>query len=509
MPRRRRTSQLRSRKRFSLQAFIPVGVLLIVFGLTLWLLWLLVRMLFAGEATQNQSAKLTIYNGRVEAQLANTEVWAASFTDQTFFEGESLKTGPNSRAALDFFETTSVILDGNSELQILELEQRSSGKKQVLLDLKSGQAWLKVSPDTFGLDTGSTFKIQGSRSQIQVNGTTFNVRVSGVQDTIHLVKGEVLVDIFEPESDNTNQLDLQVGQKLVVTNATYQQIENNRDVKEILGSDFTESDWHLQNLEIFFPQEAAEIRRKIEREATINKPEPTPDAAGTTVNLPQGDLAAPEILSPAPAQRLSADEDAVKVEGTAPLEAFQISVNGYTLSKFNPGDRKWTYFAAKKFGTLKPGENIYEVIAISRDGKRSAPASVTVFYEAEPEPETASEDPRSDNGEVIQGNSVDFTAPKVTSPAIFQVSQTEFYQTSASVVTFSGTVDPKTNAVEVNGFRLKKFKPGDTKFSYIANANYGNMKEGENSYVITAFGPDGKQSSTTIRIVYTPLSVRE
>ena len=99
----------------------------------------------------------------------------------------------------------------------------------------------------------------------------------------------------------------------------------------------------------------------------------------------------------------------------------------------------------------------------------------------------------------------EFKAPVVTRPAI--IDEGEPYQTSSDIVTIMGIVDPKTNGVEVNGFRLKKFQPGQTEFSYIANARYGNMEEGENVYEITAFGPDGKKAVKTITVVYTPVNL--
>ncbi|NJP03806.1 hypothetical protein HC823_00825 [Candidatus Gracilibacteria bacterium] len=61
-----------------------------------------------------------------------------------------------------------------------------------------------------------------------------------------------------------------------------------------------------------------------------------------------------------------------------------------------------------------------------------------------------------------------------------------------------------TNAVEVNGFRLKKYTPGEKIFRYTANANYGNMQEGENIFEIIAFGPNDQRSKTAIKVAYQP-----
>ena len=71
----------------------------------------------------------------------------------------------------------------------------------------------------------------------------------------------------------------------------------------------------------------------------------------------------------------------------------------------------------------------------------------------------------------------------------------------------TGDVDSTTQAIEVNGFRLQKFSPGDTSFSYIANATYGNLREGLNTFTIIAFGPSNQQSQSEVKIIYTPLEL--
>ncbi len=116
-------------------------------------------------------------------------------------------------------------------------------------------------------------------------------------------------------------------------------------------------------------------------------------------------------------------------------------------------------------------------------------------------------EPKKSLNKAIESSINDFSAPVILKPTV--LSHDEPYQTSAPVVTISGLVDPKTNAVEINGFRLKKFTPGQTEFQYIANANYGNLKTGENTFKITAFGPDGKTAETEIKIHYSPILLSE
>ncbi len=58
------------------------------------------------------------------------------------------------------------------------------------------------------------------------------------------------------------------------------------------------------------------------------------------------------------------------------------------------------------------------------------------------------------------------------------------WQTTDTKVTISGIVPPKTKAIIVNDYELKKFVPGDAGWSYVASLEFGNLKKGENVYNI-------------------------
>ncbi len=291
------------------------------------------------------------------------------------------------------------------------------------------------------------------------------------------------------------------------------------DVLEIIDNDFIKSEWHLKNLEQFFQTEASEIRRQIEidtqKKEALKKAEALASGEDGDDLETSDEMESPKFLSPAEGERIPAEKESIQVEGIAPEKAVQIIVNGYTLTKFEPGDRKWTYFAAKKFGTLIEGENLFSVVAVSREGKKSQPAVLKIFYDGTTTitPNTT-EDSTPDATPPEPTSSINnFIAPEIVNPIV--ADPTAPYQTSAAVVTIKGLVDAKTNSVLVtnmsidpdNHFKLAKFKAGDTEFSYIANANYGNMKKGENIFAIQAIGPDGKSATTNVKIFYTPLDV--
>lgn len=492
---RRQSHYARSRRRKN-NSFGVVLFLLVV-GFFLWAVFTFVATLFGGVSSESTSADLEVLNGRAEFLLTGDETWSPAFGEQKFFAGESIRTSSNAHIALNFLEGHTVFLGNNTEVNIKTLEKKNDAEHHISLDLKNGSLWVKVSEDLLAQDKSSSFEITTPKTAVTVNGTLFALDVQPQQETVRLIKGSVTVDVMK-EGESIASLPVSVGQKLVINDETLAEIKAGADTLAIIDNEFIESEWHLSNLDRFAPQEAAGIRRKIELAQPLKTAAQEIENKTNEEDVGSDDVERPVITEPANNAVLPASQDAISIEGTAPLEAFQIEVNGYTLTKFSPGDRKWTYFGATKFGTLVSGENKYSVVAITRDGKRSKPATINVTYEG-----SSVVQPSTTVAPISQ-----FAPPVVTSPAIFSNGAPDtVYQTSASVVTFSGTVPNGTNAVQVNGFQLRKFQPGNTKFSYIANASLGNMKEGENSYTILAIGPDGKSSQTQIKIFYSPLDI--
>ncbi len=489
--RRRRSVNFSRRKKIN---FTPIIILLILGFLFFWTGKMLLGVLFGGGRDEIASMQLQILNGRAEFSLTeNAETWTPAYSDQTFLAGDTIRTIGNSRVSLEFLGGNVIFLGPETEFKISKLEQKSSGKKTFLATLAKGTIWARVSDDDFGAEKKSKFIIETNRLKLYVRGTIFSLSNIDIQNVVRLIKGNVDVDIIDGE-ENPQNIKVGVGQKLVVNDETLQKIKNKEDVLEIIDNEFIESEWHLQNLDRFLPQEAAQIRRRIEISAA------TKPVSNIPANPAGEEMPSPEIISPKNGDKIPASLENLKIEGTAPTNTVQIVVNDYTLTKFLPGDRKWSYFASNKFGTLIPGENTFTVIAISRDGRKSKPASISVTYEG-------TKQIKMNLNDALESSINDFSAPVVIKPTV--LSYDEPYQTSAPVVTISGLVDPKTNAVEINGFKLKKFTLGQTDFQYIANANYGNLKIGENLFKIVAFGPDGKTSETDIKIHYSPISLNK
>ena len=464
-----------------------------------WLGFKVVSFFAGNDISDSAEATIEVKEGTAEFALGGTkeELWTKALSGQKLLQGDKLKTGGNGVVAVNVLGST-LFLKPETEILFTKLLQNDEGQKNIEIALNKGEIWTKVVEDDFQ-DESSSFVISAKNSKTYARGTIFDIYTSENKDVIRLIHGKVDVDVYDPATKKVKNIVIGEGQKLVVDDTTYNKAEAGDIVLETNDTDFIQSEWNLENLEQFKPQEAAKIRGEIEKATKKIK---SPDES----DLIDPEIESPTILEPEDGVHVSADEELIVISGTVPENIFQVSVNGYTLTKFQPGDRKWSYFASRKFGTMVPGENKYSVKAIRRDGKESKPAEITIFYDGFNTPQSGDVSRNFRDLEVRKLDALNtFKAPEILKPV--RLNPDDAYQTSSEVVVISGIVDPKTNRVEVNGFQLRKFKPGDTDFSYIANAKYGNMKKGENVYEVVAYGPDGKKASSSIKIIYTPLEL--
>lgn len=507
--------QKKRKKQNLLLPIASVAVLVLLLGFGVMKTW---NALGKGKA-QQASAEMKLIQGSTQFALGENENWVTN-TNQSakLISGDQIQTQNNSEASLSFLERSYIFLNENTQISIDTFTKTESGKNTVELTIHKGEVWAKIDEGDFKKENGSSFIIRSPKAKTYIEGTVLDIATTENQDTIRLINGKASVDILlgEGKKDSTN-ISVGVGQKLIVNESSIQQLQSGEDILESIDQSFQESDWHITHLEQFFPEEAGKIKERIQ----LSKPTvtvPTAEEEGAPANIDPS-IEAPAILSPASGASIPAAQVDLIIEGTAPPEAEFITVNNYTLTKYLPGDRKWSYFAAKKFGTLVPGENTYKVVATTRDGRSSEVTTLTVNYEGTSEPQapvTPSTNPTTQTTETgTESEEIsseapvedsDFPKPVVTRPATGSFNDP--FQTSSKIITITGTVDPMTQSVEVNGFKLRKFVPGNTEFSYIANANYGNLKEGLNTFTIKAFGPENKVSQSEIKIIYTPLEVQ-
>lgn len=104
-----------------------------------------------------------------------------------------------------------------------------------------------------------------------------------------------------------------------------------------------------------------------------------------------------------------------------------------------------------------------------------------------------------------KSNGAVLSAPVLTSVSGgTQVDDKGRYKVTNVVATITGTVSGADKVV-VNGYTLQKFKPGDSTWTYFANADFGLMKPGDNLYEVYALDASGKKSaSVSVKVFYDP-----
>ncbi len=511
MRRRMPSIGYRKSKRVNLLPYLVLFSLLLLVG---WLGWRLFSVLFGGQSVEALSATATLEQGKSEFQLPEQETWTAVQPDQPFYAKDKLQTRPNSRLRLEI-EGATMYVNENSQLEITKLLKNKDGLNEMQVFLEQGEIWAKVSDEMKNGKEG-LFKITTPMGQYSGSGSIFDVATGSEGDIIRVLAGQATASVITDEEKNeTRNISVGVGQKAELLNAEREKIAEGQNVLSGIESSFEESEWHLAALAPFDPQKVTEIRKIIEAKApkvvsTPKEASTTPEKTKTTED--KKNFTPPSFVSPAKGETVAQNEDeAVVVVGKAAPGTVKVHAKSslqslyYTLQKFEEGDTEWRFLVSQEFGSLKFGENIIQVFAEDKDGNTSPVATHTFSYEGAkedvkilaPDAAPAVNTPQTNTGTSASG----IKPPVITNPPRSP------FQTAAPVITIRGTVSPGTNAVEINGYRLKAFKLRDTEFQYTANAEYGNMVEGTNEFTVTAFGPGNETATSKVVVIYTPLNL--
>src|SRR5438445_4992131 len=157
--------QPRSRRPVPLVAAIAAAFLLFATGIGV--------VLTQGTAIDAR-ANLTIFQGAVEIRHGAGPFVAAS-TNDLVRQGDTVRTSANANAALAFFESSIVVLDPGTEVEVVSLHQIASGRDiDVVMRQTSGMTWHVVSHP---LGAGARYAVLTPSSTSTVQGTAFQVAV--------------------------------------------------------------------------------------------------------------------------------------------------------------------------------------------------------------------------------------------------------------------------------------------------------------------------------------------
>ncbi len=402
--------------------------------------------LFDFGAVQGASVRLVPEErGTVQVALDGGE-WKRAEQEIKLFPGDQVQTAANAGAALTFFDGTFVRLADESAALIVESTEGENASA-IELRLDRGSAWVAVpSPEAFTGTITRTIATPLLRADLTTrtealvadrsltvfdgDGPGAEVRVAGVRDPVLVGEGQVLVLPADPAAAE----DLYAFRTPLDPRAMASPfLEESRAQYQ--------SHWRTDT-----PAAAA----------------PASDDDAETADVPSalpGDTLL-SVTSPEDGEFIATATVAVKGMTAATVAA--VRVNGY---------------GAKLNDTTGAFD-----IELSLPGSEEVPITVEAL---------------DGNGTVVDERALtvrrSLTAPDpphFLSPA----KDGETYQTQRRKLTISGDAPESAVGIIVNDYRLQRFEPGDRAWTYLANLDLGNLKEGENLFTAVAIDAAGRKS---------------
>jgi hypothetical protein len=145
-----------------------------------------------GTATAKQIATLRIFEGQVEVQQGEGAPQAGE-DGASLNEGDIVKTGPDGRAAVEYFDGSLTRLDFNTTFELVTLEtiDNDAGSKVIEGSQTTGNSYNRVTELT---DAESRFDIETPTATASVHGTTYAVLLNGDgSTTVAVIDGIVTV----------------------------------------------------------------------------------------------------------------------------------------------------------------------------------------------------------------------------------------------------------------------------------------------------------------------------
>lgn len=430
---------------------------------------------------QNKAA-VTVVTGRAEMKIWGVDDWTTGISGSILHEGDAIRTAPGSRVMLSLLNGSVIRLNGETEVSLAELKSRDA-QDEASLELKRGRIWVKRSTEQA---VRANFTVSTAHFNVRSAGTVFSV-MQEVREAVHVLEGKVNLtvsvdDVAEGGMRAAETLEVSLGQEVSVSSSDILDLQNRKPVSllALLSDEFRGSEWYEWN------RNEDRIGKGVVtvREAVANQDEPAPVPVRSEASKPVEDaavntvaLTAPVILTPEESKR-TVKGGSVLISGTVSAATEKLEVTtyigskaeAYVLQKYKPNSTTWTYVASPEYANLVPGENRYSIVAVGKNGERSAASEVTITYDKPKEP-------------------ADLSAPTVET---FNGGSSS--ETTSDDVQIQGKIGKGIVKVYVNNFALTRYVQDSKTWSYYAKTAYGNLKEGENMYEVYGEDIDGKKT---------------
>jgi len=483
---------------------ICTGVI-VVLGYNLW------------SSLQMPEEKEDIYmymaNGSAKILPWGSGEWERSYTGTRLFQGDSIKTQKGGRIVIELFEDHYIRLDERTEINISEIKE-SGDAYEIGILLQEGKIWVNSDKNS---ENPVKFKIRTSHTAIQTVSTIYEVEQNIGSEVIRVMNGEVLSDIFVDEEDSRRKVEsiaIGVGQEAVITDKDLKDYADMKSPSVIhaLSDEFKDSIFYKWNYaEDKLPTDYSLKGGVLDGNAFLE--DGATEEVDATVSEDEGesDLPRPVITTPS-SNVFTTSESSLTLRGTtsAMTKKMMVDVTSgddtqtYELNLYVTGGSQWSFAISEAGETMVNGTNIYKFYAVDEGDLKSATATVTVVYEGDgniendetDEIDEADEDSADTEDEEEVEDLGDFVAPEVLT-----YNGQESNEFSEDGIKVSGSV-AGAEKVLVNGYQLTAFEPGDTTWTFYAKESLGNLDDGENTYNVVAYAPDGSTKSVEAVIIY-------
>lgn len=376
------------------------------------------------------------------------EEWQRAETNLKLYASDAVVTRGSGDATMQFFDGSRARLDTGTEVLIEQADHQVGGTSALKINVRSGRIWF-VAPTNAKFSgaivrtvvTGNYEAEVPAGSEVLLSSALLNVmRASGVGVKATLAFG------------GKPTLYVGEGQYIRISEQTKRLIEGGEDPYEfrdpvtldLLKDPFLVSSLSLENV-----------------------PSGTQSSA-----VPVAPTDEQPLIVTAPQNQAQINSRSVTVAGKVSPRIAQVRVNGQVV-------------------TIKADQTFS--VDVSMPGTPTAVITVEAT-DVQGIPLGKIERTVINNFKVVV-EPVRFKSP---------VGSGETLTTALQEVEITGEAPTGTAGVEVNDYRLQLYKPGAKTWSYLASATLGNMKAGENIYVVFAIDEAGNRSQPrSITIVFT------
>ena len=448
----RRAPRKRARDYFMPFFIIVVIIAIIVFG------WRMLNQLFIQDSldTTNERVLLNIENGSAKAMMEGKSEWKNAPDNIYLYKGEKLKTGPDGRATLTYFDQSIIRLDKSSQIEFVQLKQKNEDNLIEVM-LNEGHIWTKIERIT---NPDSYFTVSTDMLTIDSRGGIVAISYPG---TVYVIEGTAQVGIkYDDEIIKT--INVGVGQQFMADADAVNDLNEGLEATLIfaMSDSFESSNWYRWNM-----RKDGAISAFEESDEEDEDDVETGSSTSVEEDESEGDeelILTDRLVSVTkPSSKSATNKSTITMEGlydTDKVTAVYIDGRKATLS----GTNKWKVYEVTLSGE---GDNEISVEAEDNLGVRTTLDPFTITYDSVAPDMPEMTEPGENDAEVT----------------IDDVEQI-----------ISGSVSKDTYAVIVNDYKLSKYVPGSQEFQYYAKTAYGNLEIGENEYEVIAEDKAGNQS---------------